>query len=158
MLRSLPVLAALAVAGAAPAHALPLPEFCVPTSDHVCTVRLASVTQDVVDGTITGAPVGGGPAITLTGPGEAYLKSAGFSEAPEAVRTWDSTIDQVSGLGVNYTDPNWYGNAKAKVFLSRTLNGLAVQFPPDTLVVSFTSGDGDAPYQLKSIQPSAQIS
>ncbi len=64
----------------------------------------------------------------------------------------------MSGLGVNYTDPNWYGNAKAKVFLSRTLNGLATQFPPDTLVVSFTSGDGDAPYQLTSIQPSAQIS
>lgn len=155
MLRSLPVLAALALAGAAPAHALPLPEFCVPASDHVCTVRLASVTADAVDGTITGAPVGGGPAITLTGQGEVYLKSTGFVEAPEAVRTWDSTIDQVRPLDVSPSDPNWYGNAKAKVFLSRTLNGLAVQFPPDTLVVSFTSGEGDAPYQLVSIQPTS---
>ena len=78
------VLAFPAVLNAAQAHAAPLPDFCVPPSvvDDVCTVRLTSVTANVVDGTITGSPVGGGAAITLAGQGDAYLKSAGFGDAP----------------------------------------------------------------------------
>lgn len=146
-------LAVAAVIGAAPAQAAPLPDICTPVAE-VCTARLTSVTTDVVNGTITGTPVGGGPALTLTGPGEAYLKSAGFAAPlPTAVQTWDTTIDQVGGLDVSASDPNWYGNAKARVFLSRTLNDLAVGFPPGTLVVSFTAGDGDGPFQVVTIQP-----
>ncbi|MGW0161597.1 hypothetical protein ACWDUN_20035 [Mycobacterium sp. NPDC003323] len=153
IVRSLPLVAALTIAAAAPAHAAPLPAFC--GHGDICQTRLTSVTADVVDGTITGTPVGGGPALTLAGQQDAYLKSTGFTEAPEAVRTWDTTIDQVRPLDVSPSDPNWYGNAKAKVFLPRTLNGLATQFPPDTLVVSFTAADGDGPYRLLSIQPAA---
>ncbi|MGU3502400.1 hypothetical protein [Mycobacterium sp. C31M] len=146
-------LAVTAVLGAAPAQAAPLPDFCTPVVE-VCTARLTSVTADVVNGTITGTPVGGGPALTLTGQGEAYLKSAGFgTPLPAAIQTWDTTIDQVGGLDVAPSDPNWYGNAKARVFLPRTLNDLAVGFPPGTLVVSFTAGDAYGPYQLVSIQP-----
>ena len=65
------VLAFPAVLNAAQAHAAPLPDFCVSSSvvDNVCTARLTSVTADVVNGTITGSPVGGGTAITLAGTG-----------------------------------------------------------------------------------------
>lgn len=146
-----------AVLGAAPAHAAPLPAFCGPAVviDDVCTVRLASVTADVVDGTITGTPVGGGAVITLAGQHDAYLKSVGFGPVPpESVQNWDSTIEQVSGLDVSPAEPNWYGNAKARVFLPRTLNDLATRFPPDTLVVRFTAADaGSAALRLVSIQP-----
>ncbi len=50
------VLASAAVVNIAPADAVPLPEFCVPSRvvDTVCTARLTSVTADAVDGTITG--------------------------------------------------------------------------------------------------------
>lgn len=153
-------LVAIPVLNAAPAHANPLPDFCVPsnTVDDVCTARLASVTADVVDGTITGTPVGGGAALTLFGPQDAYLTSAGFGDTrPDPVRQWDTTIENVSGLEVDSSDPNWYGNAKARTFLSRTLNGLATQFPPDTLMVRFTPDDArSGSFRLVSIQPTAQ--
>lgn len=146
-----------ALLNVAPAHGDPLPGFCVPPSvvDNVCTARLTSVTADVVDGTITGTPDGGGAAVTLAGPADAYLKSAGFGDAPpEAVQRWDAEIDNVSNLDTSPADPNWYGNAKAKVFLPRTLNDLATKFPPGSLVVRFTPDDSrpDA-FRLVSIQP-----
>lgn len=150
-------LALPAVLNVAPAHAGPLPGFCVPTDvvDNVCTARLTSVTADVVDGTITGTPVGGGAAITLAGREDAYLKSTGFGDSPpDPVRQWDAAIDHVGGLNVDPPDPNWYGNAKAKVFLPRTLNDLATQFPPDTLVVRFSPDDARPDsFRLVSIQP-----
>jgi hypothetical protein len=156
---ALSVLAAPALLNIASAHAAPLPGFCVPPSvvDNVCTARLTSVTADVINGTITGSPVGGGTAITLAGQEDAYLKSAGFVDAPpEAVQKWDADIDEVSNLDTDPSTPNWYGNAKAKVFLPRTLNDLATQFPPDILVVEFTADDAqpDA-FRLVSIQPVA---
>lgn len=145
------------VVDAGPAHAAPLPEFCVPARvvDNVCTARLTSVTTDAINGTITGMPVGGGTAITVAGPGDAYLKSAGFGESrPDPVRRWDDTIDDVNRLSVEPSDPNWYGNAKAKAFLPRTLNELATQFPQDVLVVRFTADDAQPPVlRLVSIQP-----
>jgi hypothetical protein len=153
------VVASSAVLNIAPAHAAPLPGFCVSANvvDNVCTVRLTSVTADAVDGTITGTPVDGGTAITVAGQGDAYRKSAGFGDAvPDAVRQWDDTIDTVNGLGVDPANPNWYGNAKAKVFLPRTLNALASQFPPDVLVVGFTPDDAQPDsFRLVSIQPTA---
>ncbi|WP_264001091.1 hypothetical protein, partial [Mycolicibacterium gadium] len=135
----------------------PLPAICVPANvvDNVCTARLTSVTADAVNGTITGAPVGGGAAITLAGQGDAYLKSAGFGDsAPESVQRWDSTIDNVSRLSVDQFDPSWYANAKTRVFMPRTLNDLATQFPPDVLVVRFTTDDASpGVFRLVSIQP-----
>jgi hypothetical protein len=143
----------------APAQADPLPAFCVPSSvvDGVCTARLSSVTADVVNGTITGAPVGGGTAITLAGQLDAYQKSAGFEDVPpEPVQRWDAEIDSVSNLSVDPSDPNWYANAKSRVFMPRTLNDIATQFPPNVLVVRFTPDDA-APgsFRLVSIQPTA---
>ena len=150
-------LAAGAVLTAAPAHATPLPGICGPdvVVDGVCSTRLTSVTTDAVNGTITGTPVGGTEPIILAGPGDAYLKSEGFGDTPpEAVQNWDSTIEQVSGLDVSTADPNWYGNAKARVFLSRTLNELATDFPPDSLLVRFTADETQpGAFQLVSIQP-----
>ncbi|KRD16907.1 hypothetical protein ASE48_27540 [Mycobacterium sp. Root265] len=150
-------LAAGALVSAAPAHAAPLPSFCGPdvVVDGVCSTRLTSVTTDVVDGTITGTPVGGDEPITLAGQGVAYLKSDGFGDSPpEAVQNWDTTIEQVSGLDVSPADPNWYGNAKARVFLPRTLNDLATHFPPDSLRVRFTADEAQpGVFQLVSIQP-----
>jgi hypothetical protein len=151
------VLALPAVLSIAPAQADPLPDFCVPPSvvDNVCTVRLESVTADAVNGTITGTPVGGGTAITVAGQGDAYQKSAGFGAAPpEIVQRWDDTIDTVVSLNVDPSDPNWYGNAKARAFLPRTLNDLASQFPPDTLMVRFTPDNAPSgSFRLVSIQP-----
>lgn len=151
--------AALAVLNAGPAHAGPLPGFCVPPHvvDDVCTTRLTSVTADVIDGTITGTPVGGGAAITLAGQADAYLKSAGFGDTPpDPIQEWDSAIERVSGLDTSPSDPNWYGNAKARVFLPRTLNDLATEFPSGSLVVGFVADDTrpDA-LRLVSIQPTA---
>jgi hypothetical protein len=151
------VMAVAALPNASPAQAAPLPEFCVPAGvvDDVCTARLTSVTANVTDGTITGTPVGGGTAITVAGQDDAYEKSVGFGEAPpDPVRRWDDTIDSVSGLDVDASNPNWYGNAKAKVFLPRTLNDLATQFPPDTLLVQFTPDDAQPNvFRLVTIQP-----
>lgn len=146
-----------ALLNVAPAHGDPLPGFCVPPSvvDNVCTARLTSVTADVVDGTITGTPDAGGAAVTLAGPADAYLKSAGFGDTPpDPVQRWDAEIDNVSNLDTSPADPNWYGNAKAKVFLPRTLNELATKFPPGSLLVRFTPDDSrpDA-FRLVSIQP-----
>ncbi|WNG93996.1 hypothetical protein [Mycobacterium sp. ITM-2016-00318] len=123
--------------------------------DDICTARLTSVTANAADGTITGTPVGGGTAITLAGQEDAYEKSAGFGEAPpDPVRRWDETIDHVSGLDVDASNPNWYGNAKAKVFLPRTSNDLATQFPPDTALVQFFSDDAQPNvFRLVTIQP-----
>ena len=151
-------LALPAVLTMTPAQASPLPEFCVPANgvDNVCTARLTSVTADAVNGTITGTPVGSGKAITVAGQGDAYLTSTGFGDArPDPVRQWDDTINSVNSLSVDPSDPNWYGNAKAKAFLPRTLNDLASQFPPDVLVVRFTPDDA-APdsFRLVSAQPS----
>jgi hypothetical protein len=152
-------LAIPAVLNIAPAHANPLPGFCVPPNlvDNVCAARLESVTADVVDGTITGTPVGGGPAITLAGQADAYLKSAGFGDTPPGpVQQWDTEIDNISGLDTSPANPNWYGNAKARVFLPRTLNELATKFPPDSLIVRFVS-DESRPDALRvvTIQPTA---
>ncbi|OMC39037.1 hypothetical protein A5740_01460 [Mycobacterium sp. GA-1841] len=150
-----------AVLSSAPAHSTPLPGFCAPADvvDDVCTARLASVTADVVDGTITGSPVAGGPAITLAGQADAYLKSEGFGgTAPDPVQQWNESIDRVANLDTSPSAPNWYGNAKARVFLPRTLNDLATKFPPGTLVVRFTVDEArpDA-FRLVSIQPTAQL-
>src|SRR5262245_41612888 len=98
-----------AILNIAPAHAAPLPDFCVPPTvvDNVCTARLTSVTADVVDGTITGTAVGGGVAITLAGQGDAYLKSTGFGDAPpDPVQRWDATIDSVGNTSLDPSDPN----------------------------------------------------
>jgi hypothetical protein len=153
------VMALPAVLNIAPAHGAPLPDFCVPPSvvDNVCTARLASVNADVVNGTITGTPVGGGPAISLAGQEDAYLKSAGFGNAPpDPVQSWDAAIDRVGNLDIEPSDPNWYGNAKTKVFLPRTLNDLASQFPPDILLVRFAPDDTQSDsFRLVSIQPTA---
>lgn len=151
-------LATAAVLSAAPAHAAPLPDVCVPAVvvDAVCTVQLTSVTADVVDGTITGTPVGSTQAIILAGQADAYLMSDGFGDTPpEPIRTWDTTLEQVEGLDTSPTDPNWYGNAKARVFLPRTLNSLATRFPPQSLLVQFSADEAhpDA-LTLVSIQPS----
>ncbi|MBX9979745.1 MAG: hypothetical protein K2Z76_09240 [Mycobacterium gordonae] len=157
-LAAIAVLVFPAVLGSAEAYAAPLPAFCVPVNvvDNVCTVRLTSVTADVVNGTITGTPTGGGAAITLAGQAEAYLKSAGFGAAPpNPVQRWDAAIDGVGSL--DPSDPNWYGNAKARAFLPRTLNDLATQFPPGVLVVRFTSDDSQpGAFRLVSIQPTSQ--
>lgn len=151
------LLALSAALNIAPAHADPLPGFCAPPSvvDDVCTVRMASVTADAVNGTITGTPVGGGTAITVAGQGDAYLKSVGFGDArPHPIQRWDETIDSVNALSVDPSNPNWYGNAKAQAFLPRTLNDLASQFPPDVLVVRFTGDDAQpGSYRLVSVQP-----
>ncbi|MCG7606408.1 MULTISPECIES: hypothetical protein [Mycobacterium] len=154
--------AALAIPGilnVSAAHATPLPGFCVPPNlvDKVCTARLTSVTADVIDGTITGTPVGGGAAVTLAGQADAYLKSTGFgAEPPNPVQQWDTEIDTVGDLDTSPANPNWYGNAKARVFLPRTLNDLATKFPPDSLVVRFVT-DGSRPdaFRIVSIQPTA---
>jgi hypothetical protein len=144
----------------APAHSAPLPGFCVPASsvDDVCTARLTSVTANAVDGTITGTPVGGGAAVTLAGQGDAYLKSAGFGDAPpDPIQRWDATIDRVNDLDLDPSDPSWYGNAKSRVFMPRTLNDLASQFPKDILLVRFSPDDAQAAsFRLVSIQPTAQ--
>lgn len=154
---ALSVLALPTALNIASARADPLPAYCVPPNvvDNVCTIRLASVTADVVNGTITGTPVGGGAAITLAGQGDAYQRSAGFGDArPAPVKEWDETIDRVSNLGVEPSDPNWYGNAKSKAFLPRTLNDLASQFPPNALLVRFTPDDAQPGwFRLVSIQP-----
>ncbi|WP_319430889.1 hypothetical protein [Mycobacterium sp. RTGN5] len=159
-LAAVAVVALPAVLNIAPAHADPLPEFCVPSTvvDNVCTARLTSVTADVINGTITAAPVGGGAAITLAGQLDAYQKSAGFGDAvPDPVRRWDASIDSVSNLSVDPSDPGWYGNAKSRVFMPRTLNDLATQFPPDVLIVRFTPDDASpGTLRLVSIQPTAQ--
>lgn len=153
-------LVAPAILNVAPAHGDPLPGFCVPprVADNVCTARLTSVTADVIDGTITGTPDGGGAAVTLAGPADAYLKSAGFGDTPpDPIQRWDAEIDNVSNLDTSPADPNWYGNAKAKVFLPRTLNELATKFPSGSLLVRFTPDDSrpDA-FRLVSIQPTHQ--
>lgn len=149
--------ALFALALPVPAHASPLPDACTPAVvvDNVCTLRLTSVTADAIDGTITGTPVGGGAAITLTGPVGAYQRSAGFGDVPPApIQRWDTEIDGVSALSVDPNDPSWYGNAKSLAFLPRTLNDLATQFPPNTLAVRFTSDDArPGTFQLVSIQP-----
>ena len=148
------------VLAAAPAQADPLPGACAPAVvvDGVCTLRLTSVTADVINGTITGEPIGGGAAVTLAGPEDAYLNSAGFgAPPPDAVQRWDAAIDSTGSLEVDPADPNWYGNAKALTFLPRTLNDLATQFPPDTLLVRFTPDDAQpGAFRLVSIQPSRE--
>lgn len=161
ILRVAPLLIAVsAVLAVAPAQAAPpLTDACGSTAvvDNVCTTRLTSVTVDVVNGTITGTPVGGGAAVTLWGTDDAYLTSAGFGDArPDAVQQWDTAIEQTRDLSVDSSDPNWYGNAKAKTFLTRTLNEMATRFPANTLTVRFTS-DGAQPgsFRLVSIQPTA---
>lgn len=149
---------ATALLGAGPAHAGPeRADYCPPagaTAD-LCTVRLASVRADTVDGTITGTPVTGGTAVTLYGTADAYLPSTGFgAHPPQAIRDWDAELARVRGLDVTPPDPAWYGNAKAHVFLPRVLNGIAVDFPPGTLLVSFTPDETrpDA-FQMVSVQP-----
>jgi hypothetical protein len=152
--------ALLGVLTVTPAHANPpLAEACSTTAvvDNVCATRLTSVTADVVNGTITGTPVGGGVPITLSGQATAYRKSTGFGATPpQPIVDWDSQIELTSGLSTDPSEPNWYGNAKAITFLPRTLNSLAVEFPPDTLLVSFGPDDtGTGAFPLVSIQPTA---
>lgn len=153
------VLAFSAVLQIAAAHGAPPPNFCAPpatVADDVCTARLTTVTADNVNGTITGTPVGGGDALTLAGQADAYLKSQGFGDAPpDPVQQWDAAIDRVSNTDPN--SPDWYGNAKARVFLPRTLDGLATQFSANTIVVRFVADDANpGSFRLVSIQPIAQ--
>ena len=140
-----------------PAYAAPSPGFCVPATvvDGVCTARLAAVTADNINGTITGTPVGGGVAITLAGQADAYLKSEGFGATPpDPIQQWDASIDRVSNLDT--TGPDWYGNAKSMAFLPRSLDELATQFPADTIVVRFGPDDAQSgAFPLVSIQPMA---
>jgi len=158
-LAAIAVLTLPAVVNVAPAGADPLPPFCAPSAvvENVCTARLTTVTADVINGTITGTPVRGGSAVTLAGQLDAYQKSAGFGDAvPDPVQRWDASIDSVSNLSVDPSDPGWYGNAKSRVFMPRTLNDLATQFPPDVLVVRFTPDDASpGTFRLVSIQPTA---
>jgi hypothetical protein len=145
--------------GIAPAQGAPPVGFCAPPAnlvDDVCTARLTAVTADNVNGTITGAPVGGGAALTLAGSIDAYLKSDGFGDAPpDPIQQWDATIDRVSGLDMN--GPDWYGNAKSRVFLPRTLDELATHFPASTIVVRFAPDPTNSgTFPLVSIQPIAQ--
>ncbi|VAZ72148.1 hypothetical protein LAUMK4_00868 [Mycobacterium persicum] len=154
------VLSFTALVNVAEAHGAPLPDLCVPPNvvENVCTARLKSVTADVTDGTITGAPVGGGAAITLTGPTDAYLKSAGFGGTPpDPVQRWDAEIERIGNLSVDPSNPSWYNDAKAVYLLPRTLNDFASRFPPGVLVVRFTPYD-DHPgwFWLVSIQPVSQ--
>jgi len=73
------------------------------------------------------------------------------------VQEWDTTIGRVNSLSTDASDPNWYGNAKAKTFMPRTLNDLATQFPRDILVVRFASDDAQtSSFRLVSIQPTRQ--
>ncbi|AQT81368.1 hypothetical protein B1R94_22105 [Mycolicibacterium litorale] len=161
IIRTASIVVALGGAGlaVAPANAAPLPGVCTPVNvvDDICTVRLASVTADVVNGTVTGTPIGSATAITLAGQGDAYLESAGFGDAaPDPIQRWDATIKSVSALDVDPSDPNWYGNAKTRVFMPRTLNDLATQFPPDVLVVGFSADDAQSgTFRLVTIQPRA---
>jgi hypothetical protein len=138
----------------APAHGAP-PGCPAATSvlDDACTARLTSVTADTVNGTITGTPVGGGAALTLSGTADAYLKSQGFGDAaPKPVQDWDAAIDRVTNADPN--GPDWYGNAKSRVFLPRSLDDLATHFPPNTIVVRFTpDGANSGSLTLVSIQP-----
>ncbi len=147
------------VLNVAPAHADPLPDFCAPSAvvDNVCTARLTSVTADVINGTITGNSVSGGAPVTLAGQLDAYQKSVGFGPTPpDPVQRWDANIDSVSNLSVDPSDPGWYGNAKSRVFMPRTLNDIATQFPPDTLLVGFTPDEASpGTFRLVSIQPTA---
>jgi hypothetical protein len=138
------------------AHGAPPPGFCAPPAtlvDDACNARLTSVTADTVNGTITGTPVGGGTPLTLAGTADAYLRSDGFGDAPpDAIQQWDATIDRVSGLDTD--GPDWYGNAKSRVFLPRTLDELATHFPLDTIVVRFTPDTTNSgTFPLVSVQP-----
>jgi hypothetical protein len=156
---ALSVLAFPTILSIAPAHGDPGPDICKPATssdDNACTARLTSVTANSTDGTITGTPVGGGTPVTLWGQSDAYLKSEGFGATPpDPVQRWDAAID-----GVNNADPSgpdWYGAAKSRAFLTRTLDGLASQFPSDIIVVRFVPDDAHSGwFRLVSIQPVAQ--
>ena len=154
---ALSALAFPTVVNIAPSYAAPAPDICKPATgdNNVCTARLISVTADMTDGTITGTPVDGGAPVTLSGQSDAYLKSTGFGDTPpDSVQRWDATIDGVTNT--DPSDPNWYGNAKSRAFLPRTLNDLASRFPPDTLVVQFVPDDTHSGwFRLVSIQPIA---
>jgi hypothetical protein len=51
-------------------------------------------------------------------------------------------------------DPNWYSNGKSVVFLSRELNRLAAQFPPDSIVIRFVPDETPySDFRMLSIQP-----
>lgn len=152
-------IALFVVPNSAPVHAAPPASFCTPPAtavDDVCTARLVSVTADNINGTFTGGPVGGGAPITLAGQADAYLKSEGFGATPpDPVQQWDATIDRVSNADT--TGPDWYGNAKSRVFLPRSLDELATQFPANTIVVRFAPDEANpGSLHLVSIQPIAQ--
>jgi hypothetical protein len=154
------VLASPAAFSIAPAHATP-PDSCQAAAgaDDVCTAKLTSVTADTINGTITGTPVGGSAPITLWGQLEAYLKSAGFADPPPGpVQQWDAAIDNVNNARPSDpSDPGWYGEAKSRAFLPRTLDELASQLPPGTMVVRFVPDDTrPGLFRLVSIQPVAQ--
>lgn len=152
------VLSAALILGVAPAGAEPLgcPKAAA-VDGSACSGRLASVTANATDGTITGTMVGGQSPMTLTGPSDAYLKSTGFgSSPPDAVQQWDQTIDRVNGLPApgNPPDPNWYGSGKSAAFLTRQLNDVATQFPPDSIVIRFVpDATPYSGFRILSIQP-----
>jgi hypothetical protein len=154
---ALSALALPTLVGMAPAHGGPDPGVCNPTAGNgnVCTARMTSVTASSTDGTITGTPVGGAAPVTFWGEADAYLKSQGFGNAPpDPIQRWDATIDGVNGADMS--GPGWYGAAKSRAFLSRSLNELASQFPPDVIVVRFVPDDTHAGwFRLVSIQPIA---
>ena len=118
-----------------------------------CSLRLVSVTADSAQGTMTGTPVGGSTPITVAGEADSYLPSTGFGSAPpDAVQQWDATIDRVD----HPSDPNSYGQGKAKAFLPRQLNELATRLPANTIVLRFVPGGEDPRVSvLLSIQPVA---
>jgi hypothetical protein len=156
---ALALLLAPAIVGIAPAHGAPVN--CKPATtgdDNVCIARLTSVTANTSDGTITGTPVGSQAPVTLWGQADAYLKSDGFtSTPPDPVQQWDAAIDASNANKAELSGPNWYGAAKERAFLPRTLNGYATQFPPSIIVARFVPDDTHAGwFQLVSIQPMAQ--
>jgi hypothetical protein len=157
---ALSVLAFPTILSIAPAHGAPGPDdICKPATsgdDNVCTARLTSVTANSTDGTITGTPIGAGAPVTLWGQSDAYLKSEGFGAAPpDPVQRWDAAIDSVNNA--DPSDPDWYGAAKSRAFLPRSLDELASRFPPNTVVVRFVPDDTHSGwFRLVSIQPVAQ--
>ncbi|CAN5521237.1 hypothetical protein BH09ACT8_BH09ACT8_50130 [soil metagenome] len=106
--------------------------------DGACFGRLIPVTAK--DFTITGTSVGGHSPIALSGQTQAHLPSTGFvGTSSDPVQQSDAAIDRV----VNSSDPNWYGNGKARAFLPVELNQRATQFPPDTGMVRFVPDEAN---------------
>jgi hypothetical protein len=147
-------LAAVALLGAAPAHAEPggCPTGAA-TDGTTCVVKLTAVTANSADGSLTGTPAGGSAPITVMGQADSYQLSTGFGgNPPDLVQQWDDTIRRVRDA--NPSDPNWYGQGKSAAFLPRQLNDLATRLPAGTIVLRSVPDPSDSHlFTLQSIQP-----